>query len=270
MRRIRLLLEYDGTAYHGWQSQKNDANLQDLLEVKLAILLGQPTRIDGASRTDAGVHARGQVAAFNTDSDKSTDKIQFSLNGLLPPDVRVREVSETVEVFDPRRDSQSKTYRYVYWDARQTSPFWRNYSFHARGQLDEKAMHEAAQALVGEHDFSSFRAAGCSAKTPVRRMLAASVKRKGERVTFEITGQAFLQQMVRILAGTLHDIGLGKRPVSDMAMLLSAKDRQQASKTAPAQGLILWKIEYGAIPRPGRKLKGEAVPEPETPESGLK
>ena len=267
MRRIRLLLEYDGSAYHGWQSQKDIANLQDLLEEKLGILLATPTRIQGASRTDAGVHARGQVAAFNIESDKTTDKIHFAMNGLLPQDVRVRSVDEVPEVFDPRRDSMSKTYRYVFWDARQQSPFWRTYSYHARGVLNEAAMDEAAKLLVGEHDFSSFRAAGCSAKTPVRRMLAASVRRKGERVTFEITGQAFLQQMVRILAGTLHDIGVGKRPVSDISRLLEAKDRKLASKTVGAQGLILWNIEYGAIPRPGRLLKPAAVPDGGTEES---
>jgi tRNA pseudouridine38-40 synthase len=260
-RRIRLLLEYDGTAYHGWQSQKDGSAIQDVIESKLKVLLKEDGRIQGASRTDSGVHARGQVAAFNTESDKAPEKILAGLNGLLPRDIRVRDCQETVAVFDPRRDAAAKTYRYVFMDGPSHSPFWRRYSWYVKGSLDEGRMAQAAKSLVGEHDFSSFRAAGCAAKTPVRRILAATVTRKGERVTLEIKGQAFLQQMVRIIAGVLHDIGTGKQDPSFVSQLLKIKDRKKASKTAPANGLVLWNIDYGAIPRPGRRVLGQLVPE---------
>jgi tRNA pseudouridine38-40 synthase len=254
-RRIKLVLEYDGTAYHGWQSQKNAAAVQDLVAGKLAVLLKSAVALAGAGRTDAGVHARGQVAAFTTVSDRTCEKIQAGLNGLLPRDVRVRSCEEAPLLFDPRRDPLSKTYRYVWWDAPALSPFWRRYSWHARQPLDAEAMDRAAAALVGEHDFSSFRAAGCTAKTPVRRILEASVRRKGERVTLEIRGTAFLHQMVRIIAGTLYDVGQGRRTAASMAALLKAKDRKKAGKTAPPEGLILWNVEYGDIPRPGRRIR---------------
>ncbi|MGH7441905.1 MAG: tRNA pseudouridine synthase A, partial [bacterium] len=148
--------------------------------------------------------------------------------------------------------------RYLWWNGPALSPFWRGYAWHARQSLDEKAMDRAAACLVGEHDFSSFRAAGCSAKTPVRRVLKARVVRKGERVTFEIQGTAFLRQMVRILAGTLHDVGIGLRAADSLPGLLAARDRKQAGKTAPPEGLILWQVNYGAIPRPGRNPRSKS------------
>jgi tRNA pseudouridine38-40 synthase len=255
VRRIKLVLEYDGTAFHGWQSQKNASAVQDLLQAKLTVLLKEDVKIAGAGRTDAGVHARGQVAAFSTASDKPCAKMLAGLNGLLPRDVRVRSCEEAPEAFDPRRDPLSKTYRYVWWDGPSHPPFWRRYSWHARQKLDDAAMAAAAAQLVGEHDFSSFRASGCTAKTPVRRILKSTVVRKGERVTFEIQGTAFLHQMVRIIAGTLYDVGIGARAAASLGALLQARDRKQAGKTAPPEGLILWNVEYGAIPRPGRVLR---------------
>ena len=256
MRRIKLVIEYDGTAFHGWQSQKNAAAVQDLIDQKLAVLLKEDVHVQGAGRTDAGVHARGQVAAFDTASDKDCAVILKGMNGLLPRDVRVRACEEAPAVFDPRRDPISKTYRYTWTDGPADSPFWRRWSWYSREKLYDKGMAEAAQTLVGEHDFSSFRAAGCTAKTPVRRILRADITRKGERVTLEIQGHAFLHQMVRIIAGTLYDVGTGKRAAGTLKALLDAKDRKQAGKTAPPQGLVLWLVEYGQIPRPGRKLKG--------------
>ena len=265
-RRIKLVLEYDGTAYHGWQSQKNASAVQDLLRDRLKVLLKEDVSVAGAGRTDAGVHARGQVAAFSTASARPCDRMLAGLNGLLPRDVRVRSCEEAPEAFDPRRDPLSKTYRYTWLDGAAHPPFWRRYSWHARQRLDDAAMAEAAAHLVGEHDFTSFRAAGCSAKTPVRRILKAAVARKGERVTLEIQGTAFLHQMVRIIAGTLHDVGCGRRAAASVALLLQARDRKLAGKTAPAEGLVLWNVEYGAIPRPGRRVKGVLVgPDPEEP-----
>ncbi len=254
MRRLRLVLEYDGTAYHGWQSQDNAAAVQDVVAARLKVLLREEPRLQGAGRTDAGVHAHGQVAAFDTATDRPCDKVLAGLNGLLPRDVRVRACDEVPAVFDPRRDALGKTYRYVWWDGPALPPFWRRYAWHARRGLDHEAMDRAAACLVGEHDFSSFRAEGCSARTPVRRVLEAGVRRKGERVTLEIRGTAFLRMMVRNIAGTLHDIGAGALPEGALPGILAARDRRRAARTAPPQGLILWEVQYGAIPRPGREL----------------
>jgi tRNA pseudouridine38-40 synthase len=269
MRRIRLIVEYDGSAFHGWQSQKNSANVQDLITDKLAILLKDAPKVMGSGRTDAGVHARGQVAAFSTSSDKDCAQILKGLNGLLPQAVRIRSCDEAPEVFDPRRDAIGKTYRYTFFDGPALPPFWKGWAWYARHPLDDAAMARAAKFLEGEHDFSSFRAAACEAKTPVRRIHHARITRKGERITFEIRGSAFLQQMVRIIAGTLFDVGSGTRTPESMQALLAAKDRKKAGKTAPPEGLVLWEVEYGAIPRPGRNLRGKPVPNSETEEDEL-
>lgn len=254
MPRYKLILEYDGTGFHGWQSQKNAASIQDALEAALKVLFRETLRVDGASRTDAGVHAHGQVAAFNSDREMPTEKVRFGLNGILPRSIQVRACETVPDVFDPRRDPLSKTYRYTWVDGTTLAPFWRDWAWYSHHRLDEGAMQRAADAIVGEHDFSAFRAAGCTAKSPVRRILKVQVRRKDDRVTFEIQGQAFLQQMVRILAGTLYEVGIGKFAPERMAQVLASKDRLQAGKTAVAKGLMLWGLEYGAIPRPGRKI----------------
>jgi tRNA pseudouridine38-40 synthase len=255
LRRFKLIIEYDGTAYHGWQSQKNAANVQDTLNAKLKILLKEDAKVMGAGRTDAGVHARGQVAAFSSATDKPIERILAGLNGLLPRDIRVRSVETVPEVFDPRRDSMGKTYRYTWFDGPALSPFWRLYAWHAKQPLDDKAMAAAAKHLLGEHDFSSFRAAACEAKTPVRTIHQCEITRDEDRITLEIHGTAFLHQMVRIIAGTLFDVGIGKRTAASLGALLKAKDRKLAGKTAPPEGLMLWRVDYGEIPRPGRKLR---------------
>lgn len=255
MPRFKLILEYDGSAYHGWQSQKNASNIQDTLNAKLKILLKEDAKVMGAGRTDAGVHAKGQVAAFTSATDKPCERILAGLNGLLPRDIRVRSVEVVPEVFDPRRDSMGKTYKYTWFDGPAHSPFERLYSWHAKQKLDDKAMAAAAKLLEGEHDFTSFRAAACEAKTPVRRIHKCAVTRDGERVTLEIHGTAFLHQMVRIIAGTLFDVGTGKRTAASVGVLLKAKDRKLAGKTAPPEGLVMWQVDYGEIPRPGRKLR---------------
>ncbi len=254
MPRYKVTLEYDGTAFAGWQKQKNAKGLQNLLEDRLAVLFRQPIQVAGASRTDAGVHARGQVIAFNAPEGKTTERIQKAMNGLLPQSVRARKVEEAPDIFDPRRDPISKTYRYTWYNAPAASPFWRHVTWHIEQPLDVEAMRQAAALIVGEHDFSSFRAAGCAAKSPIRKILSVEIKKKGERVQMSITGQAFLQQMIRILAGTLADVGQGKLTPGKFKGVLEAKDRKKAGKTAPPHGLCLWEISYGEIPRPGRKL----------------
>jgi tRNA pseudouridine38-40 synthase len=218
------------------------------------VLLRKPVSVSGAGRTDTGVHARGQVIAFDADTDKTPQALLKGFNGLMPQSIRGKSAEEVPEVFDPRRDAQHKTYRYTWYNHPYTSPFWRHHTWHAHEPLDIEAMQKAAHVLVGEHDFSSFRAAGCTAKTPVRRILACEIVKDAERVQMRIRGEAFLHQMVRIIAGTLFDIGTGKRPWTDMKAVLAGKNRKLAGKTAPPEGLTLWEVSYGAIPRPGRKV----------------
>ncbi len=179
--------------------------------------------------------------------------MQRGMNGLLPQSIRVRDCAQVEPIFDPRRDAQRKTYRYTWYNHPVASPFWRRYSWHAHAPLDLEAMKKAAAVLAGEHDFSSFRAAGCSAKTPVRRILDIQVLRQKERIQLRITGHAFLHQMVRIIAGTLYDVGTAKIPWTRMREILEGKNRKLAGKTAPAEGLVLWDVEYAEIPRASRK-----------------
>ena len=254
MRRIKAILEYDGTAFHGFQKQSNSVGVQNVLEEKLEILFKAPTPVQGSSRTDTGVHARGQVIAFNVADDKPLATIQRGMNGLLPQSIRAREVAEVPAVFDPRRDAVHKSYRYTWYNHPVASPFWRRYSWHSHDALDVAAMNQAAGVLVGEHDFSSFRAAGCTAKTPVRTLFECKVIKDKERVQLRINGQAFLHQMVRVIAGTLFDIGTAKQDAGQMKATLAGKSRKLAGKTAPAEGLVLWEVAYGEIPRPGRKV----------------
>jgi tRNA pseudouridine38-40 synthase len=254
MPRYKLVLEYDGGAFHGWQSQKHEKNVQDTLRDALQILLSEEIQVSGASRTDSGVHARCQVASFVSGEERDTRRMLAGLNGILPRSLRVRAAEQVPDVFDPRRDCMGKTYRYTWFDGPVHPPFWQAYSAFAKGRLDDAAMAAAAAHLVGEHDFSSFRAAGCTGKTPVRRITKCEIRRKGERVTMEIHGTAFLQKMVRNIAGTLQDVGLGKRTADSVVELLGAKDRTLAGNTAPAAGLVLWQVDYGQIPRPGRKV----------------
>ncbi len=254
MRTIKLTLEYDGTAYHGWQRQANAPAIQNAVEDRLRVLLKEGTGLTGAGRTDAGVHARMQVAHFRTGNPIALEALKRGLNGLLPRDIRVAAAEEAPELFDARRDPEQKTYRYQWWDRDVDQPFGRRFAWHLGQGLDDAAMQRACLALVGEHDFSSFRAAGCEARHPVRRVLAARVEREGHHVRFFVAATAFLHQMVRIMAGSLTEVGLHRQDTVFLEKALAARDRRAAGPTAPPHGLCLWEVRYGAIPRPGRKV----------------
>jgi len=252
VRNIKLVLQYDGTNYAGWQVQNNAVTIQDLLEKALATVSGESVRSAGAGRTDSGVHALGQVAAFKTSSAISGDKLQRSLNGILPPDIRVTEVADVEEGFVPRF-SKEKTYRYAIASGRFLSPFQQRYAWHVREALDFDAMQEAARALVGEHDFTSFTAAGGGEKTRVRRIIAVDFGPGGivstcadeEHVChFDITANGFLYKMARNIIGTLVEVGRGKIAHREMAEIIAAKDRSRAGPTAPAHGLCLVSVRY--------------------------
>lgn len=244
-RRIRLVVEYRGTDFVGWQIQPNGPSVQQALQDALAVLVGHPVQVRGSGRTDAGVHALGQVAAFDTTSALPTRRVRDGLNGLLPPDVACVSADEVRADFDPRRDQKRKTYRYTWLDRRARSPLRDDRVWHVRhGRLDDAAMHEAVQALVGTHAFDSFRAVGCAARHTTRTLEAARVVRDGDLVHLELVGTGFLRHMVRIVAGTLLEVGQGNEPVSHLQAVLSARHREAAGRTAPAQGLTLVDVVY--------------------------
>ncbi|HJL41260.1 MAG TPA: tRNA pseudouridine(38-40) synthase TruA [Myxococcales bacterium LLY-WYZ-16_1] len=245
IRTIRLAVEYDGTAYAGWQRQGDLPTVQAELERGLEVLCQHPVRVRAASRTDAGVHARGQVVAFETDSSVPLRGFERGVNPQLPGDIRVQAASEGSPGWDPRRESRGKSYRYVFWTGPTPSALDRHRAWHVRGELDLDAMGRAAESLLGAHDFEAFRASGCVARHAVRTMHRFSVERGLYRqVHLVVVGNAFVKNMVRIFAGTLAEVGLGRRSVDSVADVLASKDRTRAGVTAPAQGLTLEEVIF--------------------------
>ena len=244
MSRYLLTVSYDGTAYCGWQRQDNGNTVQEELERALEKALGIPTPVTGASRTDAGVHALGQRAHFDAQTTIPADKFPFVLNRFLPPDIRVTEGMQVADDFHARFCTKNKTYTYRIHNARHPSALYRNLTAHVPVPLDEKAMHEAAQTLVGTHDFAAFAAAGGSAKTTIRTIEAISVTRNLDEITLVVRGNAFLYNMVRIIAGTLIYIGQGKLDAGCFERALSTGNRLELGITAPPQGLELTRVCY--------------------------
>lgn len=243
-KRILLTVSYDGTAYSGWQYQDNAPSVQEALEQALEQALGTFTRVTGASRTDAGVHALGQRAHFDTSATIPPEKYPFVLNRFLPPDIRVTEGRQVPLHFHARYQAAGKWYTYRIHNAPQASALYRNLTAHVPVKLDEQAMDRAARQLLGTHDFAAFAAAGGSAKTTVRTIDAVSVTREGDMVTLKIHGNAFLYNMVRIIAGTLVYIGQGKLDAGCIQRALETGNRLELGITAPASGLELTRVEY--------------------------
>lgn len=239
-----LTLEYDGTDFFGWSVQSEGRTVQGELERSLAQFLGHTARVDGSGRTDSGVHARGQVAAFTTTATRSADNILRGLNSLLPQDLAVVDAREVPLHFDPRHDAKVKQYRYTWYNRRIRSPLALRRAWWVRDPLNVEAMNRALVPLVGTHDFSSFRAAGCDAAHPIRTMQGLTVSRAGDEVFFDAFGHGFLRFMVRNLAGALWVVGLERRPPEWLYQVLMAKDRRAAPRTAPAQGLTLISVSY--------------------------
>ncbi|HXG51719.1 MAG TPA: tRNA pseudouridine(38-40) synthase TruA [candidate division Zixibacteria bacterium] len=241
---IKLTLEYDGTNYHGWQLQPNGVSVQAVVEKAVATFLGAPARVTAAGRTDAGVHALGQVANFVTDRNPDLGKLQKGLNALTPRDIVIREVEHVPDSFDARRDARSREYRYRIWNRPWPSPFECRYAWHVHDPLDLEPMREAIAALEGEHDFSSFQAAGCEAAHAVRRIFSNSLEREDGVVVYRVEATAFLRHMVRNIVGTLVEVGRGERTPAEFVRLLEARDRRKAGRTAPAHGLFLTSVRY--------------------------
>jgi tRNA pseudouridine38-40 synthase len=255
--RFKLTLEYDGTGYVGWQVQQNGPSVQAKVQDALEVLLGERVPVVAAGRTDSGVHALGQVAAFTTSRALPLKAFRMGLNGILPPDIAVVDAQEVREDFDPRRWSLGKRYRYLVSNRRARSPLRRRTHWEIFAPLETEPMREAARCLVGRHDFSGFRAADCQAHHAVRELRAVTVQGKGgDEITFEVEGTAFLKHMVRNLVGSLVEVGKGRRPVGWMAEVLGSKDRTLAGPTAPAHGLVLVEVQYGEGP-PARLAEEE-------------
>lgn len=244
-RNIRLVVAYDGTAYHGFQRQKPPVTgVQNVLEAKLAVVFGDSIELAAAGRTDAGVHAYGQVVNFFTNGPIPVDRIVRAANSLLPEDIVVCEASEASRDFSARHSARSKSYIYRIVQGETPNPFLHRYAWYVRRPLDLAAMQEASAALLGTHDFSSFCASGGAEMSPVRTMYEVSCLQRGNEIEFRFFANGFLYHMVRNLVGTLVDVGLGRWNMQDFQRIIEAHDRQQASATAPAQGLYLEHVNY--------------------------
>jgi len=245
MRNIKLLIEYDGTNYQGWQVQPKGSTIQGMLEEKLGLLTGESIQLFGSGRTDSGVHALGQVAHFKTDSQMDIRSMQRALNSLLPRDIVIQKIEEVEEGFHARKHSKSKVYEYRILNRNLRSAFHRGYVWHIPQKLNLREMKKATQNLVGEHDFSSFRSVGSPTRTAVRRVVRAEWKRGREGfIRFEIEANGFLKQMVRAIIGTLVEVGKGRMNAEEFRKILESKDRKKAGPTAPAHGLFLKEVKY--------------------------
>ncbi len=245
MRNIKLTIEYDGTNYHGWQVQKNALTVQECVEKALAKLLGTETGVVGCSRTDVGVHAYGQVAHFFTNSTIPGEKFSYAINNLLPDDIVIQKSEEVPGDFHARYSSKGKKYRYLICNSAHQSAIMRNRACHVRPELDFEQMRKAAEHFVGEHDFAAFQATGGQVRSTVREIYSMNVSRKEDNlIEIEVTGNGFLYNMVRIIAGTLIYVGMGKLKQKEIPDIIKSLDRTKAGKTAPAQGLYLMEIYY--------------------------
>jgi tRNA pseudouridine38-40 synthase len=243
---FRITVAYDGTDYVGWQRQSNGVSIQALIEDALRELDGRDVAVAGAGRTDAGVHALGQVAGFTLAREIEPDALVRALNAHLPPAIRVFDAVEAPPAFHPRFGARVKTYRYQLWNADILSPFERGRAWHVPGPLDVKAMHAAARLVEGRHDFAAFQATGSSVATTEREIFVSRLSPCGMRMLcYEVEGNGFLRHMVRIIVGSLVEVGRGRRPIEWVAEILASRDRAAAGPTAPPQGLFLVHVAYG-------------------------
>lgn len=244
MKRIKLVVAYDGTNYHGWQVQDNGITIEEVLNRTISELVQEDIKVIGASRTDAGVHACGNVAVFDTESRIPGDKFSFALNQRLPEDIRIQESCEVHADFHPRYADTMKTYEYNILNRRFELPSKRLYAAFCYYPMDIERMNQAAAYLVGEHDFKSFCSAGAQVQTTVRTIYAVNVTKEDDMVHIRITGNGFLYNMVRIIAGTLMQVGTGLMEPEQVKEILEARDRSKAGPTAVAKGLTLVEIRY--------------------------
>lgn len=244
MRNIKLTIEYDGKCYNGWQKQPNKLNIQGEIERAIYNITKEEVDLIGSGRTDAGVHALGQVANFKTNSQISIEKLPLAINSQLKNSIVIKEAEEVNERFHSRYNAKRKTYRYIINNSKCGTAIYRNLEYSYPFKLDAEKMKQASKYFEGEHDFKAFKSSGTSSKNSVRTIYKAIVKQEGEKIIIELTGNGFLYNMVRIISGTLLDVGLGKIQPEEIPDMIESKDRQRAGKTLPAHGLYLVEVKY--------------------------
>lgn len=243
-RNLKLTIAYDGSGYHGFQRQENAVTVQQVLEEKLSALFGESITVKGAARTDAGVHAYGQVVSFQTHGAIPTERIPIAARGVLPRDIVVQDAAEMPMGFHARFAAAGKLYLYRIMNEGKPNPMLRNYVWQVEKSLDVESMNRALQLLVGEHHFGAFQATGSSARNPVRTLYSAGCFQRETMIEFEFYGNGFLYHMVRNIVGTVIEIGTGKLVQEDFQKIFEGKDRRQAAATAPPQGLYLKEVFY--------------------------
>lgn len=244
MKRVMLIVAYDGTNYHGWQMQPNAVTIEQILNEKLSELLKEDIQVIGASRTDAGVHAEGNVAVFDTNTSIPGEKISYALNHLLPEDIVIQESFEVEPDFHPRKCESIKTYQYRILNRNFNLPVKGRNAYHFYRKLDLDKMREAAAYFVGKHDFKNFCSSHTQAKSTIRIIYSFDIEEEDEEIVLTVSGNGFLYNMVRMLTGTLLDVGTGRMSPDKIPELLAAKERVHSPNTAPARGLTLLDIEY--------------------------
>ena len=244
MRNIKLTIEYDGKDFNGWQKQPNKLNIQGEIERAIKDITGEEVDLIASGRTDAGVHALGQVANFKTNSNIPLEKIPIALNTKLKRSIRIIKAEEVEERFHSRYNCKKKTYRYIINNSENGTAIYRNLEYNFSQKLNVIDMNKACKYFIGEHDFKAFKASGTSSKSSVRKIYDAIVYKENDRVIIELTGNGFLYNMVRIIAGTLIDVGIGKILPEEISEIIKLGDRKKAGKTLPPNGLYLINVQY--------------------------
>lgn len=244
MRNIKLTIEYDGKEFNGWQKQPNKLNIQGTIENAIKQITGGEVELNASGRTDAGVHAYAQVANFKTNSNLPIEKFPLAINSKLKKSIIIKSAEEVDERFHSRLTCKRKTYRYVINNSYTGTAIYRNLECHIPTKLNVEDMEKAASYFEGEHDFKAFKASGTSSKSSVRTIYKANVYSQNEKIYIELTGNGFLYNMVRIIAGTLVEVGLGKIKIEDIPEIINEGKREKAGKTLPAHGLYLLNVEY--------------------------
>jgi len=244
MKNIKLTIEYDGTNYHGWQIQSNAKTVQETIEKAIYGLTGEKITINGSSRTDQGVHAYGQVSSFFTHSNIPPDRLSYALNRMLPHDIVIKKSEEVDKDFHARYCSKGKKYRYLIYNSNFPSAIFRNRSYHISHNLDMEKMNKSIKFFLGTHDFSAFKSVGSSVKTSVRTIFDVNLTKMEDNICFEVSGDGFLYNMVRIMVGTIVDVGMGRIKVEDIPYIIESRDRKKAGRTAPPHGLYLVEVYY--------------------------
>lgn len=244
MRNIKLIIEYDGKKFGGWQKQPTKLNIQGEIEQAIKEITGEDVELIASGRTDSGVHSLGQVANFKTNSNIEIEKVAIAINSKLKKSIVIKKAEEVSEDFHARYSCKGKKYRYIINNSQQGTAIYRDLECHIPQKLDVEKMRKAIKYFEGEHDFKSFKASGTSSKNTIRTIYKAEIKQEGERIIIELTGSGFMYNMVRIIAGTIVDVGLGRINPEKIPRIINLKDRNKAGKTLPAHGLYLVEVYY--------------------------